>query len=33
VNSEADFEELFRQILREDRALVEYFQPETKRLS
>jgi deoxyadenosine/deoxycytidine kinase len=32
VNSEADFEELFRQILREDRALVEYFQPETKRL-
>ena len=32
VNSEADFDELFRQICREDRALVEYFQPETKRM-
>lgn len=32
VNSEADFEELFRQVFRQDRALVEYFKPETKRL-
>lgn len=32
VNSEEDFEELFCQVLREDRALVEYFQPESKRM-
>jgi len=31
VNSEADFDELFRQVFRQDRALVEYFKPETKR--
>jgi deoxyadenosine/deoxycytidine kinase len=31
VNSEQDFEELFKQIFREDRTLVEYFQPEQKR--
>ncbi len=31
VNSENDFEELFRQVLREDRTFVEYFQPESKR--
>lgn len=32
VNSEQDFEELFKQIFREDRTLVEYFQPEQKRV-
>lgn len=32
VNSEHDFEELFRQILRSDRALIEYFQPESKKM-
>jgi deoxyadenosine/deoxycytidine kinase len=32
VNSDEDFEELFRQILREDKALVEYFKPESKRM-
>lgn len=31
VNSEQDFEELYKQIFREDRTLVEYFQPEQKR--
>jgi len=31
VSSESDFEELFKQMLREDRTLVEYFQPESKR--
>lgn len=32
VNNENDFEELFRQIFREDRGLIEYFNPETKRV-
>ncbi len=32
VNNENDFEELFRQIFREDRGLIEYFNPETKRI-
>lgn len=32
VSSESDFEELFKQMLREDRTLVEYFQPESKRV-
>lgn len=32
VNNENDFEELFRQILREDRGLIEYFNPETRRV-
>ena len=32
VNSEDDFEELFKQIFREDRAFTEYFKPEAKRL-
>jgi len=32
VNSEEDFDELYRQILRPDRTLVEYFQPENKRM-
>ena len=31
VNSENDFEELYRQIFREDRGMTEYFQPETRR--
>ncbi len=31
VNSEKDFDELFREILREDRAMVEYFQPEERK--
>ncbi len=31
VNSENDFEELFKQIFREDRAFTEYFKPEAKR--
>jgi deoxyadenosine/deoxycytidine kinase len=31
VNNENDFEELFRQIFREDRGLIEYFNPETRR--
>jgi len=32
VQSEKDFEELFKQIFREDRAVTEYFKPETKRM-
>ena len=32
VNSDDDFEELFKQIFREDRAFTEYFKPEAKRL-
>ena len=30
VNNERDFEELYNQILREDRAFIEYFNPEGK---
>ncbi len=30
VNNESDFEELYNQILREDRAFIEYFNPEGK---
>ncbi len=30
VNNEDDFDELFRQIFRDDRAFIEYFNPETK---
>lgn len=32
VNNENDFEELFRQIFRDDRGLIEYFNPETRRV-
>jgi len=32
VNSENDFEELFKQIFREDRGLTEYFKPESRRI-
>ncbi len=32
VNSDNDFEELFKQIFREDRAFTEYFKPEAKRI-
>lgn len=32
VNNENDFEELFRQIFREDRGPKEYFNPETRRV-
>jgi deoxyadenosine/deoxycytidine kinase len=32
VHSEDDFDELFKQIFREDRAVTEYFKPESKRL-
>ena len=32
VNSENDFDELFKQIFREDRGLIEYFKPESKRI-
>lgn len=32
VNNEEDFDELFKQIFREDRAVIEYFKPETKNL-
>jgi len=32
VNSEDDFDELFKQIFREDRAFLEYFKPEPKRI-
>jgi deoxyadenosine/deoxycytidine kinase len=32
VNSENDFDELFKQIFREDRGLIEYFNPETRRM-
>ncbi|HED06550.1 MAG TPA: deoxynucleoside kinase [Ignavibacteria bacterium] len=31
VHSDEDFEELYRQIFREDRGLIEYFKPETKK--
>jgi deoxyadenosine/deoxycytidine kinase len=31
VNSDNDFDELFKQIFREDRAFTEYFKPESKR--
>jgi deoxyadenosine/deoxycytidine kinase len=31
VNSDVDFEELFKQIFREDRGVKEYFKPESKR--
>ena len=30
VNSDTDFDELFKQIFREDRAFTEYFKPESK---
>jgi len=33
VRSEADFEELYKQIFREDRGMTEYFKPESKRVS
>ena len=32
VNSEKDFEELFNQIFRNDRGLIEYFKPESRRI-
>lgn len=32
VNKEDDFNELFRQIFRDDRAFIEYFNPESKRV-
>jgi len=32
VNSEYDFDELFKQIFREDRGFTEYFNPETRRI-
>jgi deoxyguanosine kinase len=32
VNSNNDFDELFKQIFREDRGFTEYFNPETKRI-
>lgn len=32
VNSENDFDELFKQIFREDRGLIEYFNPEIRRM-
>ncbi len=32
VNNDEDFDELFRQIFREDRGVIEYFKPETKSL-
>ena len=31
VNSERDFEELYKQIFREDRGMTEYFKPESRR--
>lgn len=31
VNNEQDFEELFKQIFRDDRGITEYFKPETKK--
>jgi len=31
VNSDGDFEELFKQIFREDRGVKEYFKPESKK--
>jgi len=33
VRSEADFEELYKQIFRDDRGMTEYFKPESKRVS
>ena len=33
VNNDQDFDELFRQIFREDRGVIEYFKPETRSLS
>ena len=30
VNNDEDFDELFRQIFREDRGVIEYFKPESK---
>lgn len=32
VNSEKDFDELFKQIFREDRGFTEYFNPESRRI-
>ena len=32
VNSEDDFDELFKQIFREDRGVIEYFKPESRRI-
>ena len=32
VKSNNDFEELFKQIFREDRGIIEYFKPESKRI-
>jgi hypothetical protein len=32
VNNEEDFDELFKQIFREDRGVIEYFKPESKAL-
>jgi len=32
VNSEEDFDELFKQIFREDRGMTEYFKPETRKV-
>jgi len=32
VNSNKDFDELFKQIFREDRGFTEYFNPETRRI-
>ncbi len=32
VQSNNDFDELFKQIFREDRGLIEYFKPETRRI-
>jgi len=32
VKSNSDFEELFKQIFREDRGIIEYFKPEAKRI-
>ena len=32
VKSEADFDEMFRQIFREDRGIIEYFKPESRKL-
>lgn len=33
VNNDQDFDELFRQIFRDDRGVTEYFKPESKSLS
>ncbi len=32
VNNDGDFDELFKEIFREDRGFTEYFKPETKKL-